>query len=305
MESDDYLNYSAEDELIEGDCLGLDEEYIIDAYSDSLIDEPIKQRVVQTVQTTTIKYGIQIRLKATNYEEMVKSFEYYLSLMSVFSQKEALEMKDVFFSFIDKIDYQQYSIIIPVFFIYSYCSTKKICFSKSFKRSITEEVYIKSVCNKAMIKYIKMFCELLNFKDVITWKYYVNGMMLIVRQIITNLGSDYGVVTEDDNYFLGGANTSLKKISDEIQKYSYRLLVIGLMKYNMFNSSDLDIIFDLHIKALLKVLRYNSKVIPVAILDLLDERYKDQLLNVKLYNKFAIELEFYNNSIIETTCVKL
>jgi hypothetical protein len=305
--SDDETDFNTE----EGNN-DFDEEVIVEVYTESSEKEVIKP-LINTSQISSIHNKVAVRTKVSNYEEMILAFEYYLEKIGIFTQPEAIEMKQKFFQLIEDehTDYKQYSILIPLFFIYAYCLKKRIAFPKSFKKAVAIEVYTKKTCNELMEVFLKKFCVALNVPVRINynWEFYIRGFMMLIRSILYSVGSSSGIstLTVSDDLFLSNehdGNSVLRRITEVVKLESYRLLAIGILKNNSFNSSDFDYIFDLHIKSLITILRPRD-ILTTEVMDKIEDMFKECPSNGKLLSLYNLEEESYINSqIVEVSIVK-
>lgn len=277
-------------------------ETLVEEYKDSDDKNDIVKPLINTSQVSSIHNRVPVRSKATNYEEMILAFEYYLDKFGIFTQSEAVEMKTSFFSIIDKVDYKHYTILVPIFFIYAYCLSKEIAFPKSLKKRIAVEVYTKKTCFLLMEKYVAEFCRILGVKisSNYNWNFYIRGFLMMVRSIVCNLGTDglINIITHSDESFLQNSHDGssvLRTLGESIKLESYRILALGMMKNNFFNSIDLDNIFDLHIKPLLSIIR-ETKILSVRIVDELEDMFSMAPPNLKLLSAYQLEKESFMNS---------
>ena len=277
------------------------DDIIVDEYKDEDENE-IKKTLINVSQVSSIHNRIAIRSKASNYEEMVLAFEFYLEKIGLFTQSESIEMKTSFFSIIDHIEYKQYTILIPIFFIYAYCLSKEIAFPKSLKKRIAIEVYTKKTCYCLMEKYVAIFCKILGVKVTsnYNWNFYIRGFLMMIRSVISNIGCDERIksISSDDENFLQNTydmSSYLRETGKVVKLESYRLLAIGMIKNNFFNSIDLDHIFDLQVRALLIILTENNIITPL-VSESLTEMFQTAPPNMKLLNMYRLERESYINS---------
>lgn len=285
-------------------------ETLVEEYKD-FDENDIVKPLINTSQVSSIHNRIAVRSKASNYEEMILAFEYYLDKFGVFTQGEAIEMKNSFFALIDQINYKHYTILVPIFFIYAYCLSKEIAFPKSLKKHIAIEVYTKKTCHLLMEKYVNTFCSFLAVKPRANynWNFYIRGFLMMIRSIFCNLGCDeiiQGITPSDEDFLqnIHDANSYFRKIGEKIKLESYRLLALGMIRNNFFNSIDLDHIFDLHVRSLITVLR-EEKILSPQILDELDELFASCPPNMKLLSAYHLERESFLNSQIEEDSVMM
>lgn len=288
-------------EVIKELNLDMEDEIVVDEYKEDNKDEIIKP-LINTCQVSSLHNRTLIRTKISNYEEMILSFDFYLDMFGLFTQPESIEMKQVFFGIIETIEYKHYSILIPIFFIYAYCLSKQIAFPKSLKKRIAIEVYTKKTCNELMVAMVSKFLDILNVPKLVnySWEFYIRGFMLMVRSTICGIGMNSGVdtITANDELFLQNKddnNSLLKDITYKVKVESYRILAIGMIKNNCYNSSEFERIFDLHIKTLLSVLK-KKEIINERILHELSEKFSDCPPNSKLLTQYTLEEEIYNSS---------
>lgn len=292
--SDNELDESC-DTITTQDC-------VVEEYKDGEDKDAVVKHVINTCQTSSFHTRVAIRVKASNYEEMVLSFDYYIEKFNLFTQAEAVVMKNKFFSIIESVPYKNYSILIPIFFIYAYCASEGIAFPKSVKKNIAIEIYTKNNCSVLMEVMVRKFSELLGFKHRANypWSYYVKSLIMMFRCAAYSAGSasELSVITPGDSMFLNNKlepNSVLKLIEKKVQVESYRLLALGMIKHNCFNSSEFEQIFDLHIKTLLNIIE-SKEIAPKSLIDEVSTRFQHCPPNKKLGPHYVLEEEIYANS---------
>ena len=306
------MDYSDDEELAVREAIQevydvseyVDDTLVVNEYKEDNDPDEVVKKVVITGQSASLHTRALLRTKVPNFGEMVISFDFYVVKFNVFTQIESVEMKRAFFSIVESTPYKQYSILVPIFFIYAYCSTKKIVFPRSLKKRVAIESYTKNNCRELMYDLVEKFTILLNGKYEINynWSYYVRGFMMMIRNSAYTLGVDSGIrkITDSDNNFLMNEydnESELNRLCKAVNIESYRLLAVGLIKHNCFNSSEMEHIFDLHVKTLLSILR-NKQILPEQIIRDLEDRFAECPPNKKLEPLYMLEEEINDNSIV-------
>ena len=241
------------------------------------------------------------KLRLSANDEIIIAFNSYITKQSIFSQEETNFLRIELKSLVSRIIHNQYSILLPIFFIEAYGIKKRIAFSLCFKKSFAEEIYVKNACIKIRNNYISSLCELLEIVESdITWEYYIRGFMIIVRSAIINNGSyvKYAPINED-NFFISNGNTSFYNLFKEIKYHSYTIIAIGI-KHNKLNAYKMDVLFDKHITLLLDVLEKESilskDIINIITNTYLSNVYRGDKSSKPLEEAYNLEYNIYQSS---------
>jgi hypothetical protein len=295
IETDNESIYDQDDDAV-FELISNDGPYVID-YIDPKYE--ITKHTIAPIQICKLHSKIAIRSRMSNLDEIITSFDKYSNTMGIFTQQEVTTMRITMMKALETINFRQYSILVPLFFIYSFCISKGICFPKSWMKKVCLEVYTKKSCLDSMKHYMGLFNTFLDVRTLgnYPWYYYIRGLILIIRSIVFNKGqlSNISFLTTGDNEFLTNTyedNSQLKVIYEKIKIISYRIMTIGLMKFNAFNEIDFDKMFDLHIHVLLEEVERDNILSKDVMVDL-REVFDDQLYNHKLASLCVLERESY------------
>jgi len=287
-----------EDDLIASD---IESEYDYSNQKHEYIDPDkiIVPDVVHNTRSVNPFYHKQIRSKLSNHDEIIISFDNHINREGIFTQEETNIIRESLKQAISVIPHNQYSILVPIFFVEAFCFKKNISFGMCFRRHFAEEVYVKNACLLMRNFYVQKFREYLGVQDKpISWDHYVRGLMIILRSLIVNTGREYTYSPKgSDNLFMSNTESEFNNLYKEIKLVSTRVIAVAL-KHNKINDHQPDLLFDKHLCLTLDTIEKES-ILPSSIVSSVRNIYlanKNAKSSKPLNEAYNTELNIYESS---------
>jgi hypothetical protein len=272
--------------------------YDTDNYNTQIIDDNTIGEIFNTDDIAYTKIDESKELDATkdvnkkirSNQDLLKGFHNAIQHMGFFNQREIEEIRTSMIDNIKEFEYNHYEILIPTFYILSYCIKNRISFSESIISTHLQEIYTKKSCLERMRQDMYFFgkqlgcnCNCSNELD-----YYIRGFILIIRSIMV----DQGMQNISQSPFLSNLGGMLEMYED-IKYEAYCIFAVGI-KYNCFNEISMERIFDSMVKLLISIM-FKREIISTNIIERLEKLYESSTLNQQLSKSYEIEKDVSTN----------